>query len=66
MENVKEQQVKAQELSQDDLKSIAAIIDVVTKRGAIQASEMAGVGVIFNKVTSLIKVEEEETLEKAD
>ena len=49
------QEVKALELSNDDLKSIAAIINVASQRGAIQASEMQGVGVIYNKVASLIK-----------
>jgi hypothetical protein len=33
---------------------MSGLIDVVVKRGAIQANEMVGVGVLFNKINKLI------------
>lgn len=42
-------------LSLNDLKLMAQIIKVVSTRGAIQAEEMAAVGVLFNKLLAFIK-----------
>jgi hypothetical protein len=37
-----------------DLKNLATIIDVASTRGAFRANEMATVGVMFNKLVSIL------------
>ena len=41
-------------LTLNDMKLMAQIIKVVSNRGAIQADEMATVGVLYNKLTAFI------------
>ena len=48
-------------LSIGDLKNLQSILDVASKRGAFGASEMAGVGFIYNKLTAFLqKVEQQQ------
>ena len=48
-------------LSIGDLKNLQGILDVASKRGAFGASEMAGVGFIYNKLTAFLqKVEQQQ------
>ena len=48
-------------LSIGDLKNLQSILDVASKRGAFGASEMAGVGFIYNKLTAFLqKVEQKQ------
>ena len=48
-------------LSIGDLKNLQSILDVASKRGAFGASEMAGVGFIYNKLTAFLnKVTEQQ------
>ena len=41
-------------LSIGDLKNLASVIDVASSRGAFKASEMAGVGYIYNKLQAFL------------
>ena len=41
-------------LSIGDLKSVATIIDVASTRGAFRANEMAGVGLLYNKLQAFL------------
>ena len=45
-------------LNLNDLKLMAQIIKVVSTRGAIQAEEMAAVGILYTKLISFIKTAE--------
>mgnify|MGYP001258329737 FL=1 len=49
-------------LSIGDLKNLATILDVASSRGAFKAAEMAGVGLMYNKLQAfLAKVAPEQT-----
>tara|TARA_Y100000741_G_C18052422_1_gene476988 strand:+ start:35 stop:334 length:300 start_codon:yes stop_codon:yes gene_type:complete len=41
-------------LSIGDLKGLASIIDVASTRGAFKAAELAGVGTLFNKLSTFL------------
>jgi len=41
-------------LSIGDLKNLSTIIDVASTRGAFKANEMAGVGVLYNKLQAFL------------
>ena len=41
-------------LSIGDLKNLSAIIDVASSRGAFKAAEMAGVGLMYNKLQAFL------------
>jgi len=41
-------------LSIGDLKNLSAIIDVASTRGAFKAAEMAGVGLMYNKLQAFL------------
>ncbi len=41
-------------LSIGDLKNLTAILDVASSRGAFRASEMAGVGLMYNKLQAFL------------
>ncbi len=41
-------------LSIGDLKGLASIIDVASARGSFRAGEMAGVGTLYNKLTTFL------------
>lgn len=45
-------------LNLNDLKLMAQIIKIVSTRGAIQAEEMAAVGILYTKLISFIKTAE--------
>ena len=48
-------------LSIGDLKNLSTILDVASTRGAFKASEMAGVGFLYNKLQAfLVKVAPEQ------
>lgn len=47
-------------LNLNDLKLMAQIIKVVSTRGAIQAEEMAAVGILYTKLLSFIKAAQPE------
>ena len=49
-----EQQPAGAELSVQDLSQIKNIIDVASTRGAFKASEMAAVGITFNKLDAFL------------
>jgi|LauGreDrversion4_2_1035121.scaffolds.fasta_scaffold06344_3 hypothetical protein len=42
------------ELTVTDLQNIRSIIDAASRRGAFQASEMAGVGAVYNKLDAFL------------
>jgi hypothetical protein len=46
---------KQESLNLNDLKLMAQLIKVVSTRGAIQAEEMAPVGMLYEKLVSFIK-----------
>tara|TARA_B100001057_G_scaffold125192_1_gene123886 strand:+ start:1380 stop:1709 length:330 start_codon:yes stop_codon:yes gene_type:complete len=51
-------------LSIGDLKNLLTILDVASTRGAFKANEMAGVGIVYNKLQAfLAKVAPEQTPE---
>jgi len=41
-------------LSIGDLKGLASVIDVASTRGAFKANEMAGVGILYNKLQAFL------------
>ena len=45
---------KGPELTVTDLQNLRAIIDIAATRGAFKASEMAGVGTVFNKLDKFL------------
>lgn len=47
-------QAPAADLTIQDLRSIIAIIDIASQRGAFRANEMAAVGVTYNKVSAFL------------
>jgi hypothetical protein len=47
-------QQPAADLTIQDLRSIVAIIDIASQRGAFRANEMAAVGVTYNKVNAFL------------
>lgn len=47
-------QQPAADLTIQDLRSIVAIIDIASQRGAFKANEMAAVGVTYNKVSAFL------------
>lgn len=53
-------------LNLNDLKLMAQIIKVVSSRGAIQAEEMAAVGILYNKLVNFIKSAEPEEAAAAE
>jgi hypothetical protein len=48
---------KQESLNLNDLKLMAQLIKVVSTRGAIQAEEMAPVGMLYEKLVSFIKAQ---------
>ena len=51
-------------LSIGDLKNLLTILDVASTRGAFKANEMAGVGIVYNKLQAFLgKVAPEQTPE---
>ena len=48
------QQQDPMALSIGDLKNLSTILDVASTRGAFKASEMAGVGFIYNKLQAFL------------
>ena len=42
------------QISIEDLKAVLRLIDVVSKRGAIQPIEMTGVGCLYEKITKYL------------
>lgn len=53
-------------LSIGDLKGLSSIIDVASSRGAFKAAELAGVGLLYNKLQAfLAKVAPEQKPEEA-
>ena len=51
-------------LSIGDLKNLLTILDVASTRGAFKANEMAGVGILYNKLQAFLgKVAPEQTPE---
>ena len=54
-------------LSIGDLKNLLTILDVASTRGAFKANEMAGVGIVYNKLQAfLAKVAPEQKPEGAE
>ncbi len=53
-------------LNLNDLKLMAQIIKVVSTRGAIQAEEMAAVGILYAKLLNFIKSAQPEEAAAAD
>ena len=41
-------------LSIGDLKGLQSIIDIASSRGAFRAAELAGVGIVYNKLTTFL------------
>lgn len=55
MENQEQIQASTQpELSITDLKNIRAILDVAVRRGAFGASEISGVGAVFDRLNNFL------------
>ena len=56
MENQEQIQASTQpELSITDLKNIRAILDVAVRRGAFGASEISGVGAVFDRLNTFLE-----------
>jgi len=51
-----QKQEAAPDLTVTDLQNIRAIIDIAATRGAFKATEMAGVGNVFNKLDRFLNV----------
>ena len=52
-------------LSIGDLKGLASIIDVASTRGAFKAAELAGVGTLFNKLSTFLATVEAKSAQQA-
>jgi len=50
-----QEEIKPAELTFNDLKMLASIIDLASKRGAFQAADLSIVGDAFNKLTAFLK-----------
>lgn len=53
-------------LNLNDLKLMAQIIKVVSTRGAVQAEEMAAVGILYTKLLNFIKAAQPEEAAAAE
>jgi hypothetical protein len=53
-------------LNLNDLKLMAQIIKVVSTRGAIQAEEMAAVGILYTKLLNFVKAAQPEETAAAE
>ncbi len=61
-----EQQTNPQDLNVQDLMTMKAIIDLASERNAFKPSEMAAVGIVYNKLDAFLKaVEEQQKAAKA-
>lgn len=61
-----EQQSNPQDLNVQDLMTMKAIIDLASERNAFKPSEMAAVGIVYNKLDAFLKaVEEQQKAAKA-
>jgi hypothetical protein len=61
-----EQQNNPQDLNVQDLMTMKAIIDLASERNAFKPSEMAAVGIVYNKLDAFLKaVEEQQKAAKA-
>ena len=47
-------QIDPMALSIGDLKGLQSIIDIASSRGAFRAAELAGVGTVYNKLTTFL------------
>jgi|TARA_Y100001937_G_scaffold118370_1_gene172678 hypothetical protein len=52
-------------LSIGDLKGLASIIDVASTRGAFKAAELAGVGTLYNKLSTFLATVEAKSAQQA-
>ena len=50
---MKKEEVKEEELTKEDLKLISEFINLVSKRGALEAKELFTIGYLFNKIDKL-------------
>ncbi len=48
-------EVKAPELTINDLGALRTIVDVATQRGAFKAAEMESVGKVYNRLASFLE-----------
>lgn len=64
-EQVQEQEVQ---LSLNDIAAVVQVIDVVTKRGAFEGSELEAVGVLRNRFAKFVeaKAPKQEEVEKVE
>lgn len=53
-EEVKTEEKEIPQIGLNDIRACVTIIDIVTKRGAFEGSELADVGVIRNKLAEFI------------
>ena len=56
------QQQQTIEITINDHKTMCGIIDVASTRGAFRANELAGVGILHNKLSEYIKQNENSTV----
>lgn len=50
-----EEEVKAPQLALGDIEGCIKIIDIVTKRGAFEGSELADVGAVRNRLSAFLQ-----------
>ena len=59
---MKQQRQQEIEITITDHKQMCGIIDVASTRGAFRANELAGVGILHNKLSEYIKQNENSTV----
>jgi hypothetical protein len=54
------QQTTPPELNINDLVAMRSLIDVVTQRGAFKATELSGVGMLFDKLNRFVEAAQQQ------
>lgn len=55
------QETTVEKITLDDLRAIIRLIDIMSKRGAIQPIEMTGVGILYEKIVRFVAQSEKES-----
>jgi hypothetical protein len=59
-------QTAAPELNINDLIAMRSLIDVVTQRGAFKATELSGVGTLFDKLNRFLEAAQQQAPAKGE
>ena len=57
-----QQQEQEKEITINDYKTMCGVIDVASSRGAFRANELAGIGILHNRLIEYIRQNEKSTV----